>query len=196
MVDTGLGGDASTVTRPSGTPDEVYDRCEAELKAGGCPRIEDTFARVAEPLREGLLRELVALEVTYRRRRLEVPAPEDYLARFPGSDAAVRVGFESVPDAARELFVGALALRLGLVGREALIDAIESWAGDKRGPLGRVLASRGVLTEAGLALLDASVAGQLALFGGDPRRGLAAAGLPEAGRSALAARRRRTGPGP
>jgi serine/threonine-protein kinase len=43
--------------------------------------------------RAPLLRELLALELAYRRKAGETPVAEDYLARFPGEEGAVRAAF-------------------------------------------------------------------------------------------------------
>jgi serine/threonine-protein kinase len=59
------------------------DRFEAAWKAGQRPRIEDHLAAVPEAERPALLRELILLEVDYRRLAREQPRPEEYLGRFP-----------------------------------------------------------------------------------------------------------------
>src|SRR5262249_16748472 len=66
--------------------DEVCLRFEAAWREGGQPRIEDFLAAAPEPERPGLLRELVGLEIDYRRLRGENPRPEDYRDRFPALD--------------------------------------------------------------------------------------------------------------
>jgi hypothetical protein len=43
--------------------DRVCDAFEAELRKGERPRIEDFLAKVPEPVRDGLLQELVGLEI-------------------------------------------------------------------------------------------------------------------------------------
>jgi serine/threonine-protein kinase len=64
------------------------DRFEAAWKAGQRPRIEDHLAAVPEPERSELLRELLPLEVDYRRLAGELPPAEEFLARFPTLDRA------------------------------------------------------------------------------------------------------------
>jgi WD40 repeat protein len=67
--------------------DRVCGRFEAAWKNAGDsrvpPRIEDHLGDTPEPERQALLRELVLIDVHYRRRRGETPLPADYVARFP-----------------------------------------------------------------------------------------------------------------
>jgi serine/threonine protein kinase len=168
--------------RPAG---EVYDEIEADLKAGGSPRIEAALEAVAELERPGLLPDLVAVEIVYRRRRGEHPTPGDYAGRFPGREGAIPAAFDAVPDPKQNLMVGALGLRLGLVTDDDLIAACEAWVDAKHEPLARVLASRGSLPQVGSDLLGGLAPRFLAVHGGDPRRGLAALGLPGPVRAAL-----------
>jgi serine/threonine protein kinase/WD40 repeat protein len=64
------------------------DRFEAAWKAGQRPRLENHLAAVPEPERPALLRELLLLEVDYRRLAGEHPQAEEFLARFPALDRA------------------------------------------------------------------------------------------------------------
>jgi WD40 repeat protein/tRNA A-37 threonylcarbamoyl transferase component Bud32 len=63
--------------------DRVCNRFEAAWKAGGQPRLEDFLGDAPGPERAALLRELVPLEVYYRRARGEDCRPQEYQARFP-----------------------------------------------------------------------------------------------------------------
>src|SRR5262249_51703490 len=63
--------------------DRVCDRFEGAWQAGQRPRIEDYLGEVSEPERSRLLRELLALELAYRRLNGETLTPEAYLHRFP-----------------------------------------------------------------------------------------------------------------
>src|SRR5262249_8332694 len=66
--------------------DQVRAHFEAAWKEGRPPRIEDVLAGAG--LGDGpLLRELVVLEIAYRRQRGEEVRPEEYQARFPELDA-------------------------------------------------------------------------------------------------------------
>lgn len=62
--------------------DEVCGRFEAALKADPPPQLEDYLGQVPEPERSSLFRELLALEVLYRRRKDQRPTVEDYRQRF------------------------------------------------------------------------------------------------------------------
>jgi serine/threonine protein kinase/tetratricopeptide (TPR) repeat protein len=66
--------------------DQACNRFEAACREGRRPRIEDFLAMALEPERPGLLRELVGLEIDYRRLQGENPRPEDYCDRFPALD--------------------------------------------------------------------------------------------------------------
>jgi serine/threonine protein kinase len=66
--------------------DQVCDRFEAAWKAGQRPRIEDYLSTAEEPARSILIRELIELDITYRRQAQEQPLAEEYRARFPFLD--------------------------------------------------------------------------------------------------------------
>jgi hypothetical protein len=72
--------------------DAVCDRFEAAWKTAGAagprPRIEDYLGAAPEPEHSALVRELILLEVHYRRRAGEGLRPEDYHGRFPALDTA------------------------------------------------------------------------------------------------------------
>jgi hypothetical protein len=72
---------ASIITRV----DDACDRFEMGWKAGLRPRIEDYLAETVNPERAALLHDLLVLDLVYRRRQGDQPAPADYLARFPES---------------------------------------------------------------------------------------------------------------
>src|SRR5215470_17105702 len=67
--------------------DEVCDQFEAAWKAaestGQRPRLEDYLGDVPEPERAAVLRELIPLDIDYRRRAGEQPRAEEYRDRFP-----------------------------------------------------------------------------------------------------------------
>jgi WD40 repeat protein/serine/threonine protein kinase len=63
--------------------DQICDRFEAAWKTDQPPRIEDYLAETAEAQRSALLRELLPLEIAYRRRAGEYPQAEEYRIRFP-----------------------------------------------------------------------------------------------------------------
>jgi WD40 repeat protein/tRNA A-37 threonylcarbamoyl transferase component Bud32 len=64
------------------------DACQATAAGARLPRPEDYLGDTAPPERMLLLRELVALDIAYRRQRGETPAALDYHERFPDLDAA------------------------------------------------------------------------------------------------------------
>jgi serine/threonine-protein kinase len=66
----------------------VCQRFEAAWQSGPRPRIEDYLDDVPRLDRRALLRELIPLDVEYRRGHGEAPRPEDYAGRFPGLDSA------------------------------------------------------------------------------------------------------------
>ena len=63
--------------------EQACDRFEAELRDGRRPRAEDFLDGVSESDRSKLLRDLLTLELIYRRLNGESPAPEDYRGRLP-----------------------------------------------------------------------------------------------------------------
>ena len=69
--------------------DDACDRFELAWRAGSRPRIEDFLTDCPEPERTTLLRELIALEIAYRRDAGEQPLPDEYGARFPGFTATL-----------------------------------------------------------------------------------------------------------
>jgi WD40 repeat protein/tetratricopeptide (TPR) repeat protein/tRNA A-37 threonylcarbamoyl transferase component Bud32 len=87
----------SVARSPDGTPltsaqtrqlAEICDRFETACKsAGPGPRIEEYLSGCPEEVRSTLLRELVLLEVYYRRQRGEACTPREYLVRFPELDS-------------------------------------------------------------------------------------------------------------
>jgi serine/threonine-protein kinase len=62
--------------------------CKAALQGDPWPRIEDSLAAAPEAERETVLRELILLDVHYRRRAGQHPACADYQDRFPELEAA------------------------------------------------------------------------------------------------------------
>jgi eukaryotic-like serine/threonine-protein kinase len=73
--------------------DEACDRFEAAWLSGKRPRIEDYLPAAPEPDRESYLRELLILELAYRRRDGEQPALAEYAARFAEHKDAVATCF-------------------------------------------------------------------------------------------------------
>jgi hypothetical protein len=76
--------------------EEACDQFEAALKGGERPRIELVLESMPEPGRHALLHELLILELEYRCQDSDRPNLEEYLARFPGREDAVRAAFLAV----------------------------------------------------------------------------------------------------
>ena len=87
------------------------DRFEAAWRAGTRPRIEDFLTDCPGPGRGALLAEMLALELAYRARAGEVPAPEEYRTRFPAHEAAIRAAFRAPAPAAEHAARGAAPTR-------------------------------------------------------------------------------------
>jgi serine/threonine protein kinase len=73
----------------------------------------------------------------------------------------------------RNLLYGVMALQLGFVGRDDLIEAMVAWVADKSRPLGRVLIERGALDPADDPPIAQVVERLLQKHGNDPARSLA-----------------------
>ena len=103
---------------PSPLPAEqhITDLClpfDQAWKAGERPRIEDVLADRGPAGEHGeLLRELLEIEVYYRRRAGEAVRPEDYLPRFPEQADLVRSVAVVRPAARYEETIGDLLSHL------------------------------------------------------------------------------------
>src|SRR5262249_6369589 len=71
-------------------------------KSGQGPRIEDYLAGTPEPWRALLFRELLGLELEYRRRAGEQPNSEEYHTRFPAARATLRAAFPGARPTGRD----------------------------------------------------------------------------------------------
>ncbi|HEX8202199.1 MAG TPA: serine/threonine-protein kinase, partial [Isosphaeraceae bacterium] len=107
--------------------DAACDQFEADWKAGRTPRIEDHLGSVPAAGRPELLRQLLAVELSYRRRRVEAPGPDEYRRRFPGHAELVDRAFERtvVVDAGRGP---------GRAGPGPTVDLGDRPVGDGEGP--------------------------------------------------------------
>ncbi len=84
--------------------DRACDAFEARLRddaaTGQWPRLEDHLGQATPSERLALLRELLGLELDYRRRAGLHPTPEEYLPRFPDDAALVHELLAAGADAA------------------------------------------------------------------------------------------------
>ena len=63
--------------------DALCDRFDQELVKGDAPRIETFLAETQETARQGLLAELLAMEMEYRTKKGDEPQRDEYIRRFP-----------------------------------------------------------------------------------------------------------------
>ena len=63
--------------------DALCDRFDQELVKGDAPRIETFLAETQETARQGLLAELLAMEVEHRTKKGDEPQRDEYIRRFP-----------------------------------------------------------------------------------------------------------------
>jgi WD40 repeat protein/predicted Ser/Thr protein kinase len=88
--------------------DRACNRFEAAWRSGGRPRVEEFLGDAEGPVRAALARELIILDLYYRRGAGESCHPEEYRDRFPGLDLsrvadalATSECDEAVPSASR-----------------------------------------------------------------------------------------------
>jgi WD40 repeat protein/tetratricopeptide (TPR) repeat protein len=77
--------------------DQLCTAFEKGWQAGPRPRIEDYLATAAEAVRPAVLRELILVELEYRRRAGEEPRPADYRQRFAEHDTLIATLFGAFP---------------------------------------------------------------------------------------------------
>ncbi len=166
-----------------GRLEEICDRFEAAWKAGERPTIEDYLGELPEADQTALFRELLVLELTYRRRLGERPTQEGYQCRFPEQVAVINAVFGAEPPlrAARpragadhNLLFGLLALQNNFIDRDTLVAAFAAWVTDKPRDLGRILLERGAVDADTHALLEALARKHLQVHRGDLEESLAA----------------------
>src|SRR5438128_4874555 len=79
--------------------DSVCDRFEAAWQTGRRPRLERYLAKVPPSEQLELLRELLALELSYRYQNGEQPKLEEYQRRFPPHGEVIDTVFSEVRQA-------------------------------------------------------------------------------------------------
>ena len=75
--------------------ERICDQFEAAWQSNQRPSIEDYLTDTAAPDRPRLLRELLAVDLAYRRRLGERPKPEQYHNRFPRDSAGIEAAFNA-----------------------------------------------------------------------------------------------------
>ena len=141
--------------------DQVCSRFEAMWKAGAQPRIEDYLADLADLDKPEILRELILVDVYYRRQRGESCQPDDYHARFPELAAdwlTSALATDSVPTIAETRGDKVTETRPGRVRYFGDYELLEEIA---RGGMGVVYKARQVSLNRSVAL-KMILAGQLA----------------------------------
>lgn len=178
--------------------EELCDRFEASWQSGNQPRIEDLLEDVGESARARLLRDLLPLDLEYRRDRGERPTTSEYLVRFSLYKDAVQSVFQNASvareprdepgstvnradntpghSADRNLLLGIIAHQMDLVDSDSLIRAMNAWVLEKSKPLGKILVQQGALTADTHELLEALVAKHVEQHQGDVERSLASVG--------------------
>ena len=73
--------------------DAICERFEAAWNGGQQPRIECYLGGVSDTERSQLLRELLKVDLEYRRKKGETPKSEGYLARFPDDVQSIKAVF-------------------------------------------------------------------------------------------------------
>jgi len=69
--------------------DQVCEAFEEAWLSGAGPELEPYLARLPEADQPALARELVRLDLDYRRKAGQAPGAEEYRARLPGQAAAI-----------------------------------------------------------------------------------------------------------
>ena len=87
----------------SGQVDGVCDRFEAAWKAGARPRIEDFLRALSPSAADQAFRELLEVELAYRRRSGQSPVAEEYRTRFPSQTAIIAAAFSAAASQPRRL---------------------------------------------------------------------------------------------
>jgi hypothetical protein len=79
--------------------DRACNDFEGAWRAGERPELEAYLRDAARDFRPALLRELLLLELAYRRKAGEQPVPDDYLLRLPADAGVIRGVFQRAVEA-------------------------------------------------------------------------------------------------
>jgi hypothetical protein len=138
--------------------DRICDRFEAAWRAGSRPRVEEFWSLPDEPARTALLRELLRMEVEYRRRGGEIVSPEHYVARFPGREETIRAVMNlcRVSDTMRSPNLPGMIDRLPGPGGEAtrVSTGLSESGGTLDGPVARLGPASGTTVVSGYEILE------------------------------------------
>ncbi|MBL8891863.1 MAG: protein kinase [Planctomycetaceae bacterium] len=69
--------------------DALCDRFDQELLKGDAPRMENFLTEAPEAVSDGLLAELLAMELEYRAKKGDEPQQDEYIRRFPEQDNVI-----------------------------------------------------------------------------------------------------------
>ena len=97
MVDLFSFGDEKLDLSTRQQIDEVCIAFEDAWKSEERPSVEEFITRLPETARRSLFRELLLVELDYRRRLGEEPRSEEYQSRFPGFEKVVASVFDKPP---------------------------------------------------------------------------------------------------
>ncbi len=92
-IDPKLGG---VQMGSAGRIDEICRQFEAAWQQGSKPNLENYLEGLTGPIRETVFRDLLSLEVSYRRRAGEHPTDSEYQTRFPQYSDTVKGVFSKV----------------------------------------------------------------------------------------------------
>jgi tetratricopeptide (TPR) repeat protein/tRNA A-37 threonylcarbamoyl transferase component Bud32 len=167
--------------------------CQAAGASGPLPILEDFLKDRAEADGSVLRRELILLEVHYRRRRGEHPGAPEFAGRFPdlaptwlaealgtSTELPHDTPVSSAPPAARSalatdanLLFGILALQADAITRDRFVEACTLWASAKDLALADLLVQRGWLAASDRADVERLVERKLRKHSGDLKTSLA-----------------------
>jgi hypothetical protein len=167
--------------------------CQAAGACGPLPILEDFLKDRAEADGSVLRRELILLEVHYRRRRGEHPGAPEFAGRFPdlaptwlaealgtSTELPHDTPVSSAPPAARSalatdanLLFGILALQADAITRDRFVEACTLWASAKDLALADLLVQRGWLAASDRADVERLVERKLRKHSGDLKTSLA-----------------------
>ncbi len=91
--------------------DELCDRFDQELVSGLGPRMETFLADAPITVQDGLLAELLVMELEYRAKHQDEPQQEEYMQRFPEQGHVIASAFARGQQAGQPAEIPADAIR-------------------------------------------------------------------------------------